>query len=123
MFGTDIDVDKDRSTFEHPNIRFAILTTESPTSNELSALIAAASKYEYPSYYKFVAFYFSGHGGTDKDGKPFVQTLSEGHIFIEQSIVEPLQNIKMIRLFFFDCCLSQPTNEGARSVDTAQSGQ
>ncbi len=119
--GTDVDVKKVQSTFEHPDINFAILPTQNPTSARLSALIAAASKYEYPFRYKFVAFYFSGHGGTDKDGNPFVQTLSEGRVFIEPSIIEPLKSIERIRLFFFDCCLSQPTT-GARSVDTARSG-
>ena len=121
--GTDVDVKKVQTTFEHPDISFAILPIQSPTSAQLSAMIAAASKYGYPYHYKFVAFYFSGHGGTDKDGKnPFVQTLSEGRVFIEPSIVEPLKSIEKIRLFFFDCCLSQPlTTGGARSVDTARS--
>ena len=120
--GTDVDVKKVQTTFEHPDINFAILPIQSPTSAQLSAMIAAASKYGYPFCYKFVAFYFSGHGGTDKDGIPFVQTLSEGRVFIEQSIIEPLKRIKKIRLFFFDCCLSQPsTTAGARSVDTARS--
>ncbi len=120
--GTDVDIDKVQSTFKDPNINFAILSTQDPTSARLSALIAAASKYEYPLCYEFIAFYFSGHGGTDKDGKnPFVQTLSEGRVFIEPSIIEPLKSIERIRLFFFDCCLSQPTT-GARSVDTARSG-
>ena len=118
--GTDVDVKKVQTTFEHPDINFAILPIQSPTSAQLSAMIAAASKYGYPFCYKrYVAFYFSGHGGTDKDGKnPFVQTLSEGRVFIEPSIVEPLKSIEKIRLFFFDCCLSQP---GACSVDTARS--
>ncbi len=117
--GTDVDVKKVQSTFEHPDINFATLYTQSPTSAELSALIAAASKYEYPSFsYNFIAFYFSGHGGTDKDGNPFVQTLSEGRVFIEPSIIEPLKSIEKIRLFFFDCCLSQPTT-GARNATSS----
>ena len=120
--GTDVDVKNIQTTFEHPNINFAILPIQSPTSARLSAMIAAASKYGYPFCYKFVAFYFSGHGGTDKDGNPFVQTLSEGRVFIEPSIIEPLKSIEKIRLFFFDCCLSQPsTTAGACSVDTARS--
>ncbi len=122
--GTNVDVDKVQSTFKHTDINFATLTTESPTSAELSALIAAASKYEYPLHYKFIAFYFSGHGGTDKGGaNPFVQTLSKGRVFIEQSIIQPLRSIEKIRLVFFDCCLSQPT-AGARCVDrgTARNG-
>ena len=120
--GTDVDVKKVQTTFEHHDINFAILPIQSPTSAQLSAMIAAASKYGYPYHYTFVAFYFSGHGGTDKDGKnPFVQTLSEGRVFIEQSIIEPLKSIEKIRLFFFDCCLSQPSTTGARSVDTARS--
>ncbi len=119
--GTDVDVKKVQSTFEHPDINFVVLSIQSPTSAQLSALIAAASKYEYPFRYKFVAFYYSGHGGTDNNGNPFVLTLSEGQVFIEQSIIEPLKSIERIRLFFFDCCLSQPTI-GAKSVDTAKSG-
>ena len=121
--GTEVDVKNVQTTFEHPDINFAILPIQSPTSARLSAMIAAASKYGYPYHYKFVAFYYSGHGGTDKDGKnPFVQTLSEGRVFIEPSIIEPLKSIEKIRLFFFDCCLSQPsTTAGARSVDTARS--
>ncbi len=119
--GTDVDVDKVQSTFKHPNINFATFTTQDPTSAQLSALIAAASKHEYPFCYKFIAFYFSGHGGTDKDGNPFVQTLSKGQVFIEQSIVEPLRNIERILLVFFDCCLSQPTTDARnfRGVGTA----
>ena len=120
--GTDVDVKNVQTTFEHHDINFSTLYTQSPTSARLSAMIAAASKYGYPYRYKFVAFYFSGHGGIDKDGKnPFVQTLSEGRVFIEQSIIEPLKSIEKIRLFFFDCCLSQPAT-GARSVDTFRSG-
>ncbi len=142
--GTDVDVKKVRSTFEHANVNFVTLTTQNPTSAQLSALIAAASKYEYPLRYKFVAFYFSGHGGTDKDGNPFVNTLSKdfafyrfsgrrgtdkdgnpfvhtlskGRVFIEPSIIEPLKSIEKIRLFFFDCCLSQPTT-GARNATSS----
>ena len=121
--GTDVDVKKVQTTFEHHNINFAILPIQSPTSARLSAMIAAASKYGYPFCYKFVAFYFSGHGGTDKDGNPFVQTLSEGRVFIKQSIIEPLKKIERIRLFFFDCCLSQPLIiVGALSDATVRSG-
>ena len=121
--GTDVDVKTVQSTFEHPDINFAILPIQSPTSARLSAMIAAASKYGYPSRYKFVAFYFSGHGGIDNNGNPFVQTLSEGRVFIEPSIIEPLKSIEKIRLIFFDCCLSQPSPTAfARSVlDTARS--
>ena len=120
--GTDVDVKIVQTTFEHTNINFAILPIQSPTSARLSALIAAASNYGYPFRYKFVAFYFCGHGGIDNNGNPFVQTLSEGRVFIEPSIIEPLKSIKKIRLFFFDCCLSQPSpTAGTRSVDTARS--
>ena len=120
--GTDVDVKTVQTTFEHPDINFAILFTQDPTSAQLSALIAAASEYGYPFCYKFVAFYFCGHGGIDNNRNPFVQTLSEGRVFIEPSIIEPLRSIQKIRLFFFDCCLSQPSpTAGARSVDTARS--
>ncbi len=118
--GTNKDLQKVQSTFEHPDINFAILPTQSPTSARLSALIVAASKYEYPLNYKFIAFYFSGHGGTDKDKNAFVKTLDQ-KVFIEQSIIEPLKSIERIRLFFFDCCRNQPTT-GAKNVDAARSG-
>ena len=120
--GTDVDVKTVQSTFEHTNINFAILPIQSPTSAQISALIAAASNYGYPFWYKFVAFYFCGHGGIDNNRNPFVQTLSEGRVLIEPSIIEPLKSIEKIRLFFFDCCLSQPSpTAGTRSVDTARS--
>ena len=109
--GTDKDVKNVKSTFENPNMNFAVLTTQDPTSDELTALIAAASEYtDYPPSYEFFSFYFAGHGGTDKDGRPFVQASDAERVFIEQKIIEPLRNIRIkICLFFFDCCLSNST--------------
>ena len=82
----------------------------------------AASKYEYPFRYKYVALYFTGHGGTDANGNPFVVALSGKRVLIETTIIEPLQIVNRIRLFFFDCCLSQPqsASSNARSVDTGR---
>ena len=113
--GTDVDVKRVKSTFEDPNMNFAVLTTEDPTSKELTALITAASEYtNYPFSYDFVAFYFAGHGGADKDGRPFVQASDAERVFIEQKIIEPLRSVSIkICLFFFDCCLTSARGESS----------
>ena len=63
--------------------------------------------------YKYIAFYFAGHGGQDSSKKRYikgVQQLNESNhtiLHIEEYIVNPLNSLKHFhRLFFFDCCQS-----------------
>ena len=77
----------------------------------------AAAECGYPSRYKYIAFYFAGHGGRDESGKLFVEGLQLDEknpeiLHIEEYIIDPLKSLsECTRLFFFDCC--QTTGNGA----------
>ena len=113
--GTAKDVENVTSTFK--NLNFAVYTERDPTSAQTAALMKAAAECEYPSRYKYIAFYFAGHGGRDESGKLFIEGLQLNPnnpeiLHIEEFIIEPLKNLnKFSRLFFFDCC--QTTGNGA----------
>ena len=110
--GTVKDIQNVQSTFEW--LDFAFLSVQDPTSEELACLIKAAAEYNYPLRYKYIAFYFASHGGEDESGL-FVKTLemdkSKPILHIEPYIIEPLKEVKLTRLFFFDCC--QTPGEGS----------
>ena len=119
--GTVVDIENVQQTFKELN--FAILLIQDPTASEIASLIEGAAKFQYPYRYKFVAFYYAGHGGIDKLGRPFVVPLqitnsNSDILHIEQFIIEPLKQKDLTRLFFFDCCQSQRSDTVAfRSTD------
>ena len=106
--GVELDVKNVESTFKQLN--FAVHVVRNPTAMELACLLEAAGNIDYPDKYEYVAFYFAGHGGINKDDKSFVVGLQRGNkkvLGIKEYIIEPLEPLhtKHIScLFFFDCC-------------------
>ena len=126
--GTDVDAANIRKTFRELN--FAVYPGEDLNHTELAALVQAAAEYDkYPMNYDFIAFYYAGHGGIDKDGREFVQPLQHrgddglNVLYIEDDILSPFRSVSQgFRskstnerkfFFFFDCCLD---NTPARSI-------
>ena len=98
--GTANDVENVSSTFKELN--FAIYIEQNPTSGLIAGLMKAAAVCDYPARYKYIAFYFAGHGGRDKSGKLFVKGLNPEILYIEEYITEPLKGLeRFTRLFFF----------------------
>ena len=113
--GTAKDVENIERRFK--KLKFCIYTERDPTAAEIIILIKAAAKCDYPYRYRYVAFYYAGHGGSDEFGELFItpqQAVNSNPgvevLYIEKYIVEPLNCLKdrdLTRLFFFDCCQSQ----------------
>ena len=105
--GTTLDVDKIQSTFKRLN--FSVFLYPNPNCIKINNLVRATAEMKYPDTYRFIAFYYTGHGGRNEQGSyivPVQPTGSvDGFVNIEKCIVEPLQHLKLVRLFVFDCCL------------------
>ena len=117
--GTDVDVDNICKLFRD-ELNFATYRIENPSCPELACLIKAAAEVRYPLNYKFIAFYYAGHGGIDESCHEFV--LPDGDIknklYIKDDIISPLAAFTRYPrskshlykdrkcLFFFDCCLN-----------------
>ena len=118
--GTDDIVERMSSIF-YDDLNFAVYREKIVTSTDLACLVKAVSEYnEYPRSYRFVAFYYAGYGGVDGSGYEYLlpMQLTGGNdadvLYIENNILSPFrsgipQNFKF--LFFFDCCLSNDSNE------------
>lgn len=115
--GTEIDVQNTETTFKELN--FTTFVERNPSGEDIANLVQAAAEVKYPYRYKYVAFYFAGHGGMDEDEKNFIMGLQLGDgdgseiVYVDEYIVNPLKCLhekKISRLFFFDCCQSK--NEG-----------
>ena len=106
--GTSNDVQNVESTFKKLN--FATYVERDPTAQQISDLVKAATMCQYASSYKYICFYFAGHGGRDKDGQLYIKGLQLDKanpviIHIEEYITKPLRSLgNLIRLFFFDIC-------------------
>ena len=109
--GTDVDVDNVSSTFKN-ELNFAVFIEKDPTGTQLACLVKAAATVRYPLNYKFITFYFAGHGGINDSGSPYVIPMQlkgeDGKVLrVEEDIVSTFVDVKkQICLFFFDCCLS-----------------
>ena len=106
--GTDVDVKNVSSTFED-ELNFAVFTERDPTCTQLACLVKAAATVRYPLNYKFITFYFAGHGGINDSGSPYVIPMQlEGEdkkiLHVEEDIVSAFDGTKHTCLFFFDCC-------------------
>ena len=106
--GTAKDVENVEATFKQLN--FASFIERDPTSAQIAFLINAAAACKYPDGYKYIAFYFAGHGGREEStGKLFINGLQLNEakpeiLHIEEFIVDPLQRLKELKkLLFFDC--------------------
>ena len=120
LVGTDDIVERMSSVFRD-DLNFAVYREKRVTSTDLACLVKAASEYiEYPSSYRFVAFYYAGYGGVDCSGYEYLlpMQITGGNdadvLYIENNILSPFrssipQNCKF--LFFFDCCLNNDSNE------------
>ena len=108
--GTEKDVDNIVTTFE--GLNFAVFVERDPTSEQIACLMRVVAECQYPHQYKYIAFYFAGHGGQDSSKKRYIKgvQLNESNstiLHIEEYIVNPLNSLKHChRLFFFDCCQS-----------------
>ena len=71
--GTAEDVENITSTFKE--LKFAVFSERDLTAEKIACLVAAAAECEFPYKYRYIAFYFAGHGGTDESGEPFIRGL------------------------------------------------
>ena len=104
------------STFE--GLNFAVLSQSNLTASEVLSLLNIAPSFVYPLSYKFVAFYFAGHGGIDHNGRAYIlplQLRKQGDlekVYIEEAIVSPFSDKRSpslkyrCRILLFDCCLA-----------------
>ena len=72
--------------------------------NAVACLIRAAADSTYPDNIKHIIFYFAGCGGSDRSGKRFIMFGPETEVLsIEDSIIEPLRKLNIVRILLFDC--------------------
>ena len=121
--GTAKDVENVEATFKQLN--FATFLERDPTSAQIASLINAAASCKYPDGYKYIAFYFAGHGGREEStGKLFINGLQINEakpeiLHIEEFIVNPLQRLnEPKKLFFFDCCQTPGSGTAYRGGNT-----
>ena len=105
--GTAEDVENITSTFKE--LKFAVFSERDLTAEKIACLVAAAAECNFPYKYRYIAFYFAGHGGTDESGEPFIVGLQADFskkeiLHINDFIVTPWKDLRTVRLFFFDCC-------------------
>ena len=118
--GTAEDVENIISTFKE--LKFAVFPERDLTAEKIACLVQAAAECKFPYKYRYIAFYFAGHGGTDESGKPFIQGLQtdaskKEHLHIDDFIITPWRRLNLTRLFFFDCCQSAGSGTVFRSDD------
>ena len=124
--GTAKDVENVEATFKELN--FAVFIERDPPSFQIACLLKAAAACQYPYRYKYIAFYFAGHGGRDEStGKLFIKGLQldeSNHeiLHISEFIVQPLKEIKRLKkLCLFDCCQTASSGKAYRNASmTAQ---
>ena len=111
--GVDIDVQNMGKVLGELNFAIYDVSAQgNPDVKSIKAIILAASTYkDYPDSLKFVCFYYAGHGGTN-DGHPYIVDEDSNQLRVTDDIISPFypENAehlgKRIRLFFFDCCLT-----------------
>ena len=118
--GTAEDVENIISTFKELN--FAVFSERDLTAEKIACLVQAAAECRFPYKYRYIAFYFAGHGGTDESGKSFIRGLQtdaskKEHLHIDDFIISPWKGLQLARLFFFDCCQSAGSGTAFRSDD------
>ena len=120
------------STFKELNL--AVSSHNNLTSSELISLLHVASTFVYPPGYRFIVFYYAGHGGVDPDnGSAYVLPLQlqeagdPEKVYIEDAIVSRFSTESSpsleyrFRIFLFDCCLStQSTRNNPEDLSTKQ---
>ena len=112
--GLKEDIKKMSNVFKE--LKFAVYDTQFKLKEGVKAIISEASKYKYPDSIKYICFYYSGHGRSS-DGRPFIFDKNNDQLDVIKDIVSPFypenapQLGHCIRLFFFDCCLTQPLDK------------
>ena len=126
--GVEKDLDTMKDAFEE--LGLAVWQLPDASDMKIASVVETISQYPFPSNYKFIVFYFSGHGGS-LDSHTFISTAGDlddhgqsPRLFIEEAIISPLlpKNPKSTlskdvrRLFLFDCCLTDSTLRGHAPV-------
>ena len=112
--GLNEDIEKMSKVFKE--LKFAVCDTQFPLKEGVKAIISETSTYKYPDSMKYICFYYSGHGRSS-NGHPFIFDENNDQLDVIKEIVSPFypenapQLGHCIRLFFFDCCLTQPVNK------------
>lgn len=108
--GTTKNFESIRSTFR--SLNFAVLTFSDPTFAAIANLMIAAGSFQYPKNIKYIAVYYTGHGGSvQSSGKPFIEPLQTDAnkpqtMYIHEKIIQPLRKqTNYTRLLLFDCCV------------------
>ena len=112
--GTDVDVENVSSTFHALN--FAVCRERDLTCAEIACLAKAAASVTFENY-KYIAFYFAGHGGIDEYKRSFVLPMKadgKERLFIEENILSYFKDVNKGCLFFFDCCLSSSSSKSTQ---------
>ena len=112
--GTDVDVKNISSTFE--DLNFAVMDQTDLTCAEIACLAMAAASEKFVDY-KYIAFYFAGHGGIDEYKRSFIlpmKTDGKERLFIEENVLSYFKDVNKGCLFFFDCCLSSSSSESTQ---------
>ena len=107
-------------------LNYAVWVVRDPHVHKIEAALKVAIAPDlFPHNFKYVVVYYAGHGGSDENGRAFIEPLKTNEYpdptryFIQDQIIskfEPknaphLQNV--YRLFFFDSCL---TNLGTSNM-------
>ena len=114
--GSNKDGSKMEKAFEKLN--FAVFRMTNLPANNMKALTQAIAEVKFPIVYKYIAFYFAGHGGINKNGDSFIQAVQQGNesdrVYISKDIINVIQRGQKAKrlLFFFDCCMSLAHNDG-----------
>ena len=117
--GLQKDIEKMSNVFTE--LKFVVCVCKQMVA-DVKSIIRAASMYnEYPDSLQYICFYYTGHGGINSQGHPYILDENLEHLLVTNDIVSPFfpENAKQlgerIRLFFFDCCLSKEPIKKART--------
>ena len=110
-------VKEDMKTMEgvFKKLGLAVWKMKDKDSADIAGAVQAVSRYKFPASYKFIIFYFSGHGQS-QDNHPYILCQGDENtpvdtLSIEKGIVAPVlaknapQLKSLYRIFLFDCCL------------------
>ena len=127
--GTIVDYASVGSVFKN-QLNFAVFQLFNPFPVEVEEIVQTLYSNTnlpwLPDKYKFIVFYFSGHGGMSKnDGTiqilPCKQIGKTLQIF--PTIIDPLHYLPHTKLFFFDCCLLEIHKHLQKQDDLVQSDE
>ena len=116
--GAGEDLSNVQDTFKALN--FAFLPLFNPSANNMKDLAQAIAKYPFPkrgSSYRYIAFYYGGHGGISSSGDsilaPMKSSKEKEYVLVEGDIIRRIGDgqVGKCLLFFFDCCQSYAGDE------------